>query len=102
MEVEKRKGEADQNTKRAGESKEKEKPRPCISKKWYYKRKTRRRKFRQKTGLPGYPTCLPRSALKRAILASNLAWSVSNTPIQEQIGGWNVLKRLNGLKVPYF
>jgi hypothetical protein len=33
MEVEKRKEEGDQRTKREGESKEKEKPRPCISKK---------------------------------------------------------------------
>jgi hypothetical protein len=38
------------------------------------KRKTRRRKLYQETCHPGHPTCLPRSALKQAILASNLAW----------------------------
>jgi hypothetical protein len=40
MEMEKRKGEGDQRTKRVGESKEKKKPRPCISKKMVIKRKT--------------------------------------------------------------
>jgi hypothetical protein len=51
--------QGDQGTKRAWESKEKEKPRPYISKnKIVLKRKTSRRKLLQETGLPWHPTCL--------------------------------------------
>jgi hypothetical protein len=46
-------GDQGPSQKKAGESKEKEKPRPCISKKrMVLKRKTWRRKLCQETGLP--------------------------------------------------
>jgi hypothetical protein len=63
MEVEKRKGKGEQGNKTAGESKEKEKPRPCIYKKNGTKKEDPIKKLHQETGLPGHPTYLPSSSL---------------------------------------